>query len=136
MNTRNTKRTPESKEVEMTDQEVEKYLAKQRKIKVKGGTCKLCKLTYKCYFKAHLKGLVHQNWIDERENKKINNDKEDIKKKSAKPNKKRSSDESSNKKRSSDESSSSHNDSDDSDDPDYEPKPTKKPTNKKGKRFN
>ena len=90
MNTRNTKRTPESKEVEMTDQEVEKYLAKQLKVPVKGGTCKLCKLTYKCYFKAHLKGLVHQNWIDERENKKINNEKEDIKKKSS--NKKRSSD--------------------------------------------
>jgi len=134
MNTRNTKRTPETpKDREYTDQEVKDYITKKLENNIKGGTCKLCKLTYKCYFKAHLNGLVHQNWIDERENKK------DISNGEKSSNKKRSSDESSNKKRSSDESSSSHDDSDDSDDsddPDYLPKGTKKPTNKKGKRFN
>ena len=118
MNTRNTKRTETPKNREYTDQEVKDYITKKLENNIKGGTCKLCKLTYKCYFKAHLNGLVHQNWIDERENKKdISN-----------------GEKSSNKKRSSDESSSSHDDSDDSDDsddPDYLPKGTKKPTNKK-----
>jgi len=132
MNTRNTKRNPEStNEVEMTDKEVENYISKHRNSEKIGGVCRCCKTTYKGLFKSHLYTVKHKDWIVEREllKKKNNNKNSDAKKSS---NGKKNS----NGKRSSDESSSSHNDSDDSDDPDYEPKPTKKPTNKKGKRFN